>query len=593
MVGTEKRLRQLPDDAGAAEAREGIVALQRRDDWTGGERLGRAVVIGDDHLEPERARVLDLGDGRDAAVDRQDEVEALLGEPRQRLRRSGRTPPRTAREDARRRRPPTRAAAARRAQSRRCRRRRSRRARRCAHLPRPRRRSSRPPHACHRGQRDRGPAAPPRGTGAPRPRRRARGGRAPTRSRRRPRVRSQALAHRRASKTSSSQVPVAIGLSRVRRPSDGFLEKSWKNCSNSLPVLRIFAAGVIAAGLAATSTPASTPTRTVPQGVSIAGVRVGGLSAEPARARIETAFARSIRVTYQGKNIWISPESLGAGLSVERGRQLGPRGDPAEPHRACPSATRAPGSTARSPRSPSASTGRPSTRRSSARPPPDRSSRRRRPGSQSTSGRCAPRSRELLRDGTREPLTLLTHPVAPTRTEASFGPVIVVTRGVNTLRLYDGPNLVRTFQRRDRPGDLPDPRRALADHGQAAEPMVVPADDERLGEGAEAGAARAVATRSARAGWGSTPRASASTARPRRRRSATACRTAASACRCPRRSGSSSTSTSARPSSFSRQLDAEVGQEHDRAGERDAVRRGSSVDGPIRGSSPRAPARAG
>ena len=114
----------------------------------------------------------------------------------------------------------------------------------------------------------------------------------------------------------SSQVPVAIGLSRVRRPSDGFLEKTWKNCSNSLPVLRIVAASVIAAGLAATSTPASTPTRTVPQGVSIAGVRVGGLSAEPARARIETAFARSIRVTYRGKNIWICPESLGAGLRV-------------------------------------------------------------------------------------------------------------------------------------------------------------------------------------------------------------------------------------------------------------------------------------
>ena len=62
----------------------GIVALQRRDDGAGGERLGRAVVVGDDDLEPERARVLDLGDGGDAAVDGQDEVEALLGEPRQR-----------------------------------------------------------------------------------------------------------------------------------------------------------------------------------------------------------------------------------------------------------------------------------------------------------------------------------------------------------------------------------------------------------------------------------------------------------------------------------------------------------------------------
>ena len=46
-------------------------------------------------------------------------------------------------------------------------------------------------------------------------------------------------------------------------------------------------------------------------------------------------------------------------------------------------------------------------------------------------------------------------------------------------------------------------------------------------------------------------------------------RTAASACRCPTPSGSSSTSASARPSSFSRQLDAEIGQEHDRARERD------------------------
>ena len=85
MVGAEQRLGELPDDAGAAEAREGIVALQRRDDGTGGERLGGAMVIGDDDLEPERARVLDLGNRGDPAVDRQDEVEALLGEPRQRL----------------------------------------------------------------------------------------------------------------------------------------------------------------------------------------------------------------------------------------------------------------------------------------------------------------------------------------------------------------------------------------------------------------------------------------------------------------------------------------------------------------------------
>ena len=272
---------------------------------------------------------------------------------------------------------------------------------------------------------------------APRPRRRARGGRAPTRSRRRPRVRSRALAHRRASKTSSSQVPVAIGLSRVRRPSDGFLEKSWKNCSNSLPVLRIFAAGVIAAGLAATSTPASTPTRTVPQGVSIAGVRVGGLSAEPARARIETRVRT------------VDPRHLPGQEHLDQPGEPRRRAERRAPRSARPSRRRRRATS----RCPSATRGARLDRHVAAlakrfdRPAVDadgcrrdrlraRSSRRRRPGSQSTSGRCAPRSPQLLRDGTRAPLTLLTHPVAPTRTAANFGPVssspVASTRSAST-----------------------------------------------------------------------------------------------------------------------------------------------------------------
>jgi hypothetical protein len=86
MLDTEQRLRELPDDGGAAQALEGIVALQRRDNRARRERLGGAMVIGDDHLEAERARVLDLGDGGDPAVDSQHEIEAFLGEPRQRAR---------------------------------------------------------------------------------------------------------------------------------------------------------------------------------------------------------------------------------------------------------------------------------------------------------------------------------------------------------------------------------------------------------------------------------------------------------------------------------------------------------------------------
>ena len=51
----------------------------------------------------------------------------------------------------------------------------------------------------------------------------------------------------------------------------------------------------------------------------------------------------------------------------------------------------------------------------------------------------------ILRAGTHRSLVLLTRPVLPGRTRATFGPVIVVTRGANTLRLYRGGKLVRTF----------------------------------------------------------------------------------------------------------------------------------------------------
>ncbi len=51
----------------------------------------------------------------------------------------------------------------------------------------------------------------------------------------------------------------------------------------------------------------------------------------------------------------------------------------------------------------------------------------------------------LLQDGTRTPLRLITHVVPAKRTVAAFGPVIVVNRAANSLRLYNGLRLVRTF----------------------------------------------------------------------------------------------------------------------------------------------------
>lgn len=210
-------------------------------------------------------------------------------------------------------------------------------------------------------------------------------------------------------------------------------------------MLRTFAAIVFAAGLAVAAAPASTPTRTVPADVAVAGVDVSGLSAEPARAKIETAFARSIRVSYGHKNIWIAPGRLGAGLSVDAAVSSALASTPGSKI-ALPvkySAERVQQEVAAlAKRFDRAAVDAEVIGASSAGP------RFSAPKAGVAVDQKTMRTAlaQVLRDGTRAPLLLLTKPVAPKRTAANFGPVVVVTRGVNVLKLYDGQSLVRTFR---------------------------------------------------------------------------------------------------------------------------------------------------
>src|SRR5205823_7595185 len=64
-----ERLRQLRDDAGAAELGKRILGRPRRDDGAVRQRLTRAMVVRDDDLEPARFGPRDLLDRGDAAVD--------------------------------------------------------------------------------------------------------------------------------------------------------------------------------------------------------------------------------------------------------------------------------------------------------------------------------------------------------------------------------------------------------------------------------------------------------------------------------------------------------------------------------------------
>lgn len=213
---------------------------------------------------------------------------------------------------------------------------------------------------------------------------------------------------------------------------------------NSAPVLRTLAALVLAAGLACAATPAAAPTRVIPAGVSVGGVRVGGLSAEPARLRVEDAFARPVSVAYRGHMLTVTPREVAAAISVDAAVSSALAATPqskialpvsyshkkldglvallAHRYNRPARAARVTGASAAGPEFAPAKAGL---------------------AVNTKTMRAA--LVQLLRDGTRAPLQLLTQPVPAKRTVANFGPVVVITRGVNTLKLYNGRRLVRTF----------------------------------------------------------------------------------------------------------------------------------------------------
>jgi lipoprotein-anchoring transpeptidase ErfK/SrfK len=185
--------------------------------------------------------------------------------------------------------------------------------------------------------------------------------------------------------------------------------------------------------------------RPIPAGVTVAGVRVGGLTAEPARHRIETAFLRPLRIVTPRGLTTVDPARAGAVVDVDAAVASAltatPRSGIAVPVRYSPklAAKIVDGLAQRFDRAPvnasvvGADASGPRFSPAKAGLAVDRKTMRAAIG-------------QLLRDGTRAPLRLVTHPVAPRRTVASFGPVIVITRGANTLELYRGKRLARSFR---------------------------------------------------------------------------------------------------------------------------------------------------
>jgi lipoprotein-anchoring transpeptidase ErfK/SrfK len=210
-------------------------------------------------------------------------------------------------------------------------------------------------------------------------------------------------------------------------------------------VLRTLVAIAAAAGLACAAAPASERTRTIAPGIDVAGLSVAGLSAEPARARIDAAVSTPLTLVGGNRQTRIDPAALDAKVDVDAAVSSALAATPGSRialpvtysrrkaaklvARLAAAFDRAPvdaqvvGATSAGPQLSAARPGRAVDRKATA----------------AALG-------ELLRESTRTPLRLVVHPTRAKRTAARFGPVIVITRGVNTLRLYDGKKLVRTFR---------------------------------------------------------------------------------------------------------------------------------------------------
>jgi lipoprotein-anchoring transpeptidase ErfK/SrfK len=209
-------------------------------------------------------------------------------------------------------------------------------------------------------------------------------------------------------------------------------------------LVRSAAAVLLAAGAACTAAPAAERTHTIANGVRVLGAPVGGLTAQPARNQIERAFARDIEIVYRGQPLVVSPSKLGARAGVDRAVVSALAATP-NSRIALPVHVSRQSIVAYVDRL-NAQFGRKARGAevigADANGPIFREERLGLAVEKKTMVRAL---EQQLSTGTRTPLVLLMTAVRPAVTVAGFGPVVVIDRAANTLRLYSSDRLVRTF----------------------------------------------------------------------------------------------------------------------------------------------------
>lgn len=209
-------------------------------------------------------------------------------------------------------------------------------------------------------------------------------------------------------------------------------------------IRRLTVSVLVIAALAPVLSGDAAPPVLIPNGVTLAGVSVGGMSNEQARTALEPAFAKPVRLVY-GDRAWrLVPARFGAEVTIADGVaealqakpgdavELVPTIDTEEVHRFVSALDKRVSYPAIDAELTGLKGLHPQFSRDHA-------------GVQVLRQLTAQRITRALQQPTIRRIRVATKVVEPERTVAKFGPVIVIRRGANELRFYRGARLVRKF----------------------------------------------------------------------------------------------------------------------------------------------------
>ncbi len=186
------------------------------------------------------------------------------------------------------------------------------------------------------------------------------------------------------------------------------------------------------------------PPALIAQGVTIAGVPVGGMSNEQAQAAVRPVFARAKRISYGGVSWRLRPARFGASVAIADGVQRAFAASPDTAVELAPNVN--PTAVRRFVKTLDKRISYPATDTQfvglSGLVPQFTEEK---PGLRVLSQLTAQRIARVLRSTNLTRTRVAVESVQPTLTRDNFGPVIVIRRGSNELRYYEGANLVRSF----------------------------------------------------------------------------------------------------------------------------------------------------